>query len=299
MMKKGISAALLILITLAAGAQDLNCTVEVITSQVQISNKQIFDDMKTGITQFMNNRKWVSDDIQPNEKIDCVFQFNISKAEIDNFKATLTIQSTRPVYGSSYNTPLFRYIDKEVEFTYVQFQNFDFQENAYSSNLTSILAFYAYLIIGTDYDSYSLKGGDEYLKKAQQVRQAAQNVPGWNPNDGNGTQNRYYLIENMLDPRFQDLRTASYIYHIKGMDIMHKSPEQGRGQVYESLKSVKKVYDQLPNSFVLRMFFNAKRDELIAIFTEGSPTEKNRAADLLGNMDISNKSKYEDGILKR
>lgn len=298
-MKKRITLILFLLVSTMAGAQDLNCIVEILTSQVQITNKQIFEDMKVSMTQFMNNRKWVNEDIQPNEKIDCVFQFNITMADVDNFKATLTIQSTRPVYNSSYNTPLFRYIDKEVEFTYVQFQNLEFQENTFSSNLTSVLGFYAYLIIGLDYDSYGLKGGDDYLKKAQQIRQAAQNMPGWNPNDGNGVQNRYYLIENMLDPRFQDLRVASYIYHIKGMDVMHESPEKGRAQVYESLKNIKNVYDQLPNSFVLRLFFNAKRDELIGIFSDGTPTEKNRAVELLGKMDIANKSKYEDGIMKR
>lgn len=278
-------------------SQDLNCTVEVLTNQVQKTNKQVFEDLKNSITQFMNNRKWTTDDIQPNEKIDCILQFSITDFNIDQVKATLSIQSSRPVYGSSYNTQVFRYRDKQIEFQYIQNRNLQFQENSFNDNLTSILGFYAYLIIGMDYDTYALKGGDDYLKKAQQVRLAAQNVKGWGPNDGNGIQNRYYLIENLLDPRFQDLRVASYIYHMKGMDVMIDDVEEGRDAIYDALQSVEKVYNQLPNSFVLRLFFNAKRDELISIFKGASPSRKNKAVELLGKMDIANKSKYETGIL--
>ncbi len=280
-------------------AQDLNCTVEVITSRVQATNKQIFEDFKNSVTQFMNNRKWLSQEVRPNEKINCNLVFEFTKFSIDQFSATLSIQSSRTVYGTNYNSQIFNYVDKNCDFQYAQFQQLEFQDNSYTSNLTSLLGFYANLIIGLDFDSYTLYGGNPYFKKAQGIRDAAMSrASGWESNDGNGSRNRYFLIDNVMDDRFRPLRDAYYRYHMKGMDVMSKDASSGRAEVYRSLNDLKKVYDAMPNAFILRIWFNAKTDELIQIFKQGTPTQKNKSVELLRKMDPANGSRYEEGILK-
>ncbi len=298
---------LLILLTfifsgIGAFAQDLNCTVDVITSQVQVTNKQIFDDLKNSIVQFMNNRKWVTGTVAANEKINCNIVFEVTKFEIDQIQANINIQSSRTVYNSSYNTKVFSYLDNAVVFTYAQFQSLEFQENSYTSNLTSLLAFYANIIIGLDFDTYQLNGGDPYFAKALNIRDVAnigtQQAGGWQSNAGNGSRNKYFLIDNILDPRFKPLRSALYRYHIKGLDVMSTDIEAGRNEIYQSVKDLKLVYDALPNAFLLKLFFNSKTEELIQVFNQASPTIKNKVIELLSKMDPSNRSQYEEGINK-
>jgi hypothetical protein len=280
-------------------AQDLNCTVDVITTRIQASNKQIFEDFKNTVTQFVNNKKWIAEDVNPNEKIDCAFVFEFREFNIDQFEATLNIQSSRTIYGTNYNSKIFNYVDNDCKFQYAQFQQMEFQENSYTSNITSILGFYINIIIGLDFDTYKLYGGTSYFKKAQAVRDAAMNsASGWQSNDGAGNRNRYFLIDNLLDSRFSPFRDALYRYHMKGLDKMTSDIDKGREEVYTSLQDLKKVYDAMPNAFILRIWFNAKSDEIIEIFKQGSPTQKNKAVDLLKKMDPANRSRYEDGILK-
>jgi hypothetical protein len=297
--KRILSVFLFLSIVWQTKAQDLNCTVEVISNNVQATNRQIFDDLKNSITQFLNNRKWVEDKVSSNERIDCNFVIEITKFDIDQFKANLNIQSSRTAYGSDYNTKIFSTLENNVSFKYAQFQALDFQENNYTDDLTSILAFYTYIIIGQDFDTYSLYGGDPYYRKALAVREAAQNRgQGWTSNYGQGNRNRYFLIDNILDPRFKPLRQAMYQYHLKGLDVMSKNPDKGREEIYQSLKLVKQVYDALPNAFILRLFFNAKTDELISIMSKGTTTQKNKSVELLSKMDPANRSRYEKGILQ-
>lgn len=279
-------------------AQEINCNVEIITSQIQTTNKDIFTDLKNSLIQFMNNRKWTGDGIQTYERIDCNFIIEIQEFNIDQFKARLTIQSSRPVYGTNYNTVVFKHVDESFDFQYSQLQAMDFQENIFSSNLTSVLGYYAYLIIGMDYDTYRLTGGTEFYNKAMAIKNAASSVQGWGPNDGKGNKNRYYLIENILDDRFKPMRTALYQYHIKGLDVMSKDMDGGREAIYEALLNMKKVFEVLPNSVSLKVFFNAKSTELISIFSKSSPSLKNKVVELLGNIDPSNRNDYEAGILK-
>jgi hypothetical protein len=272
--------------------------VEVITTQIQTTNKDIFTDLKNSLIQFMNNRKWTGDGVQTYERIDCNFIIEIQEFNIDQFKARLTIQSSRPVYGSNYNTVIFKHVDDNFDFQYSQLQAMDFQENIFSSNLTSVLGYYAYLIIGMDYDTYRLTGGTEFYNKAMAIKNAANSIQGWGPNDGKGNKNRYYLIENILDDRFKPMRTALYQYHIKGLDIMGKDMDGGREAVYEALLNMKKVFEVLPNSVSLKVFFNAKNTEIVSIFSRSSPSLKNKVVELLGIIDPSNRNDYEAGILK-
>lgn len=280
-------------------AQDLNCTVDVITTRIQATNKQIFDDFKNSVTQFLNNRKWIEGEVAANEKIDCSFVFEFTSYNIDQFKATLNIQSSRTVFGTNYNTKILNHVDNSCDFQYAQFQQLEFQDNSFTSNLTSILGFYVNIIIGLDFDSYKLYGGTQYFQKAQAIRDAAMNSgSGWQSNDGNGSRNRYFLIDNILDDRFRSIRDAYYRYHMKGLDVMTKDPDKAREEIYTSLNDVKKVHDQLPNAFILRVWFNSKSDELIQVFKRGTPTQKSKSVELLKKMDPANRSRYEEGILK-
>ncbi len=298
-MKKFSVFVLSLLMTGLAYAQDLNCTVDVITNSIQSTNKQIFEDLKNSVTQFMNNRKWIPEEVRANEKIDCNLVIEVLDFSVTSFKANFNIQSSRTVYNSTYNTKILSYVDNSVVFEYAQYQSLEFQESSFTNNLTSVLAFYAYIVVGLDFDTYQLKGGDPYFRKAQAIRDAAMNsADGWNSTYGNGSRNRYFLIDNLLDSRFANLRSAMYRYHIKGLDVMTKDMDAARKEVYESLKDLKIVYDALPNAFFLKLFFNAKTDEVIQIFSRANPTLKNKVVELLSRMDPSNRSRYEDGILK-
>lgn len=279
-------------------AQELNCTVDVLTNNIQITNKEIFEDLKKNVFEFLNNRKWTSDKVAYNEKINCNFVIDVTKYNIDQFQATFTIQSTRTAFGTTYNTRLFNHIERDVIFQYAQFQQLDFQENQHTNNLTSVLAFYAYVILGLDYDTYSLKGGTPYFQKALQIRSAAINDQGWGPNDGNGSRNRYYLIDNIMDDRFQAMRVAMYQYHMKGLDVMVTDVDKGREAIYESLKKVQQVHNILPNAFILRIFFTAKKEELAKVFSKASPSQKTKVIDMLSKMDPANRSYYESEIKK-
>jgi hypothetical protein len=302
MWKKILVVVAACLLNLTSRAQDLNCTIDVITNQIQATNKQIFDDLKNSIVQFMNNRKWVSGEVSPNEKINCNIVFEITKFDIDFFEANVNIQSSRTVYNSAYNTKVFSYLDNGVSFKYAQFQALEYQENSFTNNLTSLLAFYANIIIGLDFDTYQLYGGDPYFSKALNIRDVAnagtQQGGGWHSGAGNGSRNKYFLIDNLLDPRFKPLRSAMYRYHIKGLDVMHEDLESGRSEVYESVKDLNKVFQALPNAYMLKLFFSAKSDELVQIFSKANPSQKTKIVELLGKMDPSNRGRYEEGILK-
>jgi len=279
--------------------QDLNCTVDVITNQIQSTNKQIFDDLKNSVTQFMNNKKWIAAEVSPNEKIDCNVVIEVTEFSVNNFKANFNIQSSRTVYNSTYNTKILSYVDNLVIFEYAQYQSLEYQEGSYTNNITSVLAFYANIIIGLDFDTYQLNGGDPYFRKAQAIRDVAMNsADGWKASHGNGSRNRYFLIDNLMDSRFKTLRTAMYRYHIKGLDVLAKDVEAGRNEIYTSLKDLKLVYDALPNALFLKLFFNAKTDELISIFSKAGATQKNKSVELLSQMDPANRGRYEEGILR-
>ena len=279
--------------SLSTFAQDLQCNVQVNSDNIQASNKAIFEDLQNAITQFMNQRKWISDKVQPQEKINCNFVINIKNLNIDQFAAEVSITSSRPVYGTTYNTPIFNHFDQEWYFQYAQFQSLDFQENANVMQLTTLLAFYANIIIGVDFDTYALDGGSTFYNKALQLRNAAQNTNGWGPSDGKGNRNKYYVIDQLLDDRYKPLRTSLYQYHMKGMDVFKDDNDIARKQIYESLEKIRTVQERLPNSVIFKIFFNTKRQELINIFSKADAGLQNRAIELLGKLDPSNLNNYE------
>jgi hypothetical protein len=290
---KYIVFLLIFALSVSTYAQDLQCNVQVNSDNIQASNKAIFEDLQNAITQFMNQRKWISDKVQPQEKINCNFVINITAFNIDQFAAEVSITSSRPVYGTSYNTPVFNHFDQEWYFQYAQFQSLDFQENANVMQLTTLLAFYANIIIGVDFDTYALDGGSTFYNKALQLRNAAQNTNGWGPSDGKGNRNKYYVIDQLLDDRYKPLRTSLYQYHMKGMDVFKDDNDIARKQIYESLEKIRTVQERLPNSVIFKIFFNTKRQELINIFSKADAGLQNRAIELLGKLDPSNLTNYE------
>ena len=286
-------ALLFLLIVKIGSAQDVQCNVQVNAEQVQLSNKEIFTELQTAITQFINTRKWIGDKVQAHERVNCNFILNVTDINTDVFEVDFTISSTRPVYGTSYNTTMFQHFDQKVLFRYAQFQNLEYQENANLMDLTSILAFYINVMIGVDMDSYHPDGGSTFYNKALQIRNVMQNRPGWAPGDGRGNRNKYYIIDQLLDDRFRAVRTAFYQYHMQGLDKFKDDNIAARKEIYSSLEKIRSVQENLPNSIIFRIFMQAKRQELINIFSEAEPGLKNRAIQLLGRLDPSNASAYD------
>jgi len=274
-------------------AQDLNATVKVLTNDLPNPDRQLVADLQLAMFNFLNNKKWSDDKFQINEKIDCTFIVNLKSQQSDYFTASVEIQSSRPVYGSSYNTVVLRHLDN-WEFKYSLYLPLDFQENAYSGQLPSLMAYYANLIMALDYDTYSQDGGLNYFRKAKNIKDLAMNDAGWSVRDGKNNFNRWFLIENMMDERYKTIHSALYLYHIKGMDIMYKDIEKGRASVIDALAEIKKIYNIYPNSFTLWLFFEAKNKELVKIFSKATPSQKNRAYELLILLNPYNRAKYDE-----
>lgn len=275
-------------------AQELNCQVSVVSTQIQgTTEKQIFDQLQKAIFEFMNNTKWTKDNYTAAERIDCSILINVTqKLGIDDYSATIQVQSRRPVFKSSYYSPMFNYIDEKFVFKFQQFQQLEYNLNIFTNNLTSVLSFYANIIIANDYDSYSNLGGTEYFQKAQTIVSNAQSAaePGWKSYESN--KNRYWIAENALQPVFQPIRECSYKYHRKGLDIMNEKTDDGRKEILTSLDLLKGVYNNRPASFIMELFFNAKTDELVNIFSKGFPEEKNKAYETLTTVDPANTTKW-------
>ena len=282
-----------------ANAQELNCSVQVITPQLQTADPKIFDDMKKTITEFMNNRKWTGDTYAQNERIECTFLISITKElAADKYQAQVTIQSNRPVFNSGYNSTLFNWVDKDWTIEYAQYQTLDFNENTVTSELSSLLAYYAYVLIGLDYDSFSPKGGTPYFAKAQNIVNLNSNAAtkGWKAVDG--TRNRYWLIENLMNAKYDNGRMAIYKYHREGMDKMYDDIENGRKAILSSFSLLDKMNQDNPNSMFIIIFFTAKVDEIVNIFSQAPPLEKTQTINLVSKMDAANSSKYQK-ILKQ
>ncbi|MDP3558550.1 MAG: DUF4835 family protein [Bacteroidota bacterium] len=283
----------LFFIQLSSIGQELNCQVKINYTQIQgTANKQIFDQLEKAIYEFMNNKKWTKEVYTTNERIDCSVFINIKEAiSTEDFSASIQVQSRRPVYKSSYYTQLFNYEDDNFAFKFQQFSQLEFNETTFQNNLTSVLAFYAYVVLATDGDSFSPLGGTEHWQKAQLIVNNAQTAAekGWRNNESQ--RNRYWIAENAQQPVFKGIRNCNYEY-CKGLDIMHEKVEEGRANILKALDLLKPVYQARPASFAMQLFFNAKADELINIFKGGLPEEKTKAVETLMLIDPANTTKY-------
>jgi len=280
-------------------AQELKCIVQVATPQIEGSDKKVYETLQTSIYEFMNSHKWTNYVYTIDEKIECSILITVSsRVSIDEFKATIQVQSRRPVYHTSYPTTIFNFIDKDFQFKYIESQSLDYADNTFMSNLTGVLAYYAYIIIGLDFDSYSLYGGTPFYEKAQAIVNNAQNTPepGWKAFETN-QKNRYWLVENLLNKTYSGVRDGIYNYHRKGLDVMSDNMANGRAAVLTALESYQKVYKEKPGLFVLSLIINSKADELVNIFSEAAPMDKTKAVNILNTIDPSNTNKYKQ-ILK-
>ncbi len=279
-----------------ASAQELNCTVQILAPQIQgTTEKRIFEALKNSVYEFMNNTHFTKDNFAATERITMSILINITdELAVDQFKGTFQIQTNRAVFKSSYNSTILNYSDNDFQFNYIEAQPMDYVETTFTNNLTSMLAFYAYVALAMDYDSFSMNGGTVYYQKAQQVVNNAQNAAehGWKSFESTSQKNRYWLIENALNPAFAPLRECLYKYHRQGLDLMYNDAATGRANVYESLLLVQKVYAEKPASFNLQLFFSAKADELVNLFSGAFSDEKGKVVPLLSSIDPSNANKY-------
>lgn len=302
-MLKKISLALSFAICASAvfAQGELNATVRISTPQLQKNDRKVFDQLETSLRDFLNNTKWTQETFEQEERIECNFILTISE-EADNnvFRAELAVQATRPVYGSGYKTPLLSHLDKDVVFSYEQNQPIEFLPDATDNqNLPALVAFYAYIILGLDYDSFSLYGGDPYLLTAQQIVTNIQNSstnssPGWRPADGGKNRNRYWIIENLLNPRVKPYRAAMYNYYRKGLDMFTTDMDVAKAVILQSLEEVDKVNTAYFNSMIVQMFANAKRDELVEMFKVAGKPQKERVTQIMTKIDPANTPRYRE-----
>ncbi|MDJ0646956.1 MAG: DUF4835 family protein [Flavobacteriaceae bacterium] len=264
---------LFLLLGLKIQAQELNCLVTINADQIQSSNTQVYNTLQTAISEYLNNTKWTNKNYKPQEKVQCAIIFNIlEQPSLNEFRGNVQVQVSRPVFNSTYQSPIFNFKDDDLTFSYTEFQPLIFNENSFDSNLVSILTFYAYTILGIDADTFALNGGQEYHQKAENVVNQAQQggFSGWNRIDGNTT--RYQLNDNILSPAFQGYRTALYEYHLKGLDAMSDNKKDAKNSISNAVLQMRQVYNRRANAFLLRVFMDTKSDEIVDIFSDGPNT---------------------------
>ena len=274
-------------------AQELNCKVQVLTPQIQ-GDKHIYETLQKSLFEFLTNTHWTKDNFKSDERIDCTFLLTINARTNDDFTATLQVQSSRPIYKTSYNAVLLNYNDPDITFRYVEYQPLDYSESAYMLSLTSIFAFYADMIIALDYDTFSPNGGTPFYQKALSVlnfAQSDQSVKGWQPYD-NPSRNRYWMVTNALDPLYAPIRECAYKYHRQGLDLMVINKDQAKTNLSDCLSLLQKAYKDRPASFSLQLFFNAKADEMVNLYTGYESGDRTRIAAILSELDPSNSTKY-------
>jgi len=293
-MHKLLFSAVLLISSTLLFSQEFICQVQVSSPQVQGTDRRVFQTLQTALYEFVNDTKWTNYDFKVQEKIECTIGINISeRISSDEFKGTLNIQLRRPIYKTSYNSVILNYFDKNFQFKYLEYESLEFNENTFTSNLTSVIAYYIYIFLGMDFDSYALNGGSQFFEKAQSVVNSAQSSPmqGWKAFES--LKNRYWMVENLLNSSYSSLREANYNYHRKGLDLMSDNIELGRSGVYESLELLRKVNREKPGLFMTQVFLEAKSDELVNIFSQASPTDKQKAVNILKEIDPSNSGKYQ------
>jgi hypothetical protein len=288
---------LLILISLVfrvVSAQELNCMISVVSQQVQGSNREIYDNMQKAMMEFVNNQNWTDHIFKEEERIQCQLMFNIADRISDNeFQGTLQIQASRPIFGTSQTTVMFNHRDNDIHFKYDDFEPLRFNETQFTSNLVSLLAYYVNIILGLDYDSFALEGGSLFFQRAEMIRNNAQNAPetGWKAFEG--TRNRYWLIENILNDKFRTLRSCLYRYHRMGLDRLVDRTDEARAEIADALIELRTAYRENPTAMIFQVFFTAKSDEIVNIFSESFPDEKNRVISALKEIDPANTAKWD------
>lgn len=287
---------LLFLVLGQSYAQELNCQVRINTQKLQTVDPAVFETLQQTVQEFMNSTKWTDDVYETEERINCNILLTIQEElSPTSFRADLAIQATRPVFNSSYQTPLLNHIDRELTFSYEQFQPLRFTRNSFNDNLSTVLSFYVYIILGMDYDTFALYGGEPFFQIANEIltsipQAAAERFSGWQSKDGN--RNRFWIIENLLSPRIRPYREAMYNYHRHALDVMAEDVDAGRAVMAQSIDVLQEVFQNYPNAMILQMFVNAKSDEVLEVFKRGTREEKDLVIRVMSRIDASNAAQY-------
>ncbi|PHQ62268.1 MAG: DUF4835 domain-containing protein [Maribacter sp.] len=267
-MHKTLIAIVCLVFSASLSAQELNCVVTINSDQVSQTNQQIFKTLERSLNDFVNKNKWTNRVYRENERVNAQMFITITEYSSNRFKGTLQIQSSRPVFNTSYETPIFNYKDNQVSFEYIEFQPLIFNENVYGSNLVSIVSYYVYIILGLDADTFTLEGGNDFLRTAQKIVTQAQgsNSVGWNQSSD---RSRFELIDNLLSNTYREYRVAMYNYHRKGLDILGDNNSTGKQVIAGTMNLFKTMMKRRPNAFLVQTFFDAKSDEIRNIFSGG------------------------------
>lgn len=292
-MRKIVQIVIAFFAVIQLNAQELNCTITVNADKIPGSNKQIFTTLQTSLNEFVNQKRWTNFNYKPQELINCNLTLTILEQTGTDFRGHIQIQASRPVYNSTYLTPVFNFKDDNFSFQYIEFEPLQFNENSFESNLVSIVSYYVYTILGMDADTFSLNGGTAYFTKAQDIVVLAQQsgYVGWNQNDGSKT--RFTLVDNMLSPTYDMFRKAMFDYHFNGLDMMSKDKKVAKQAIFEVVKDLKTIYDSRPNAFLLRVFMDSKADEIVDIFSDGPRFDTGKLKDDLLRISPLNASKWE------
>jgi hypothetical protein len=298
-MKKTILVFCFLFIIFRLNAQELDCQISVSAQQLAGTDKRIFETLQSALYEFLNNRKWSNYNFQMEERIECSILLTVTeRLGSDEFKGSINLVLRRPVLNTAYNTILLNYIDKEFQFRYSEYQPLDYSDGQFTSNLTSVIAFYSYMFFGLYFDSFSPYGGSPYFEKAQDVVNAAQNSreTGWKAYEG--TKNRFWMVENVQNSANSEMRDFLYKFNRQGLDVMYDKLDQGRTAITESLNYLQQMYSAKPDLFLLQLILDTKRDELVNIYSDQKvpPLEKTNVVNLLKEIDPANSSKYQ-GIL--
>ncbi len=289
-----LSVLLLFTLYFRLAGQELQCNVSVSSARIEGTYKEIFNSMRTDISEFMNNRKWTDHQFAVDERIVCTIFIQVTdQIGADEFKGTMQVQLNRPVFNSSYQSPILNIKDNDFDIRYVEFQPLEFSETSNTNALTNILAYYAYVILGFDYDTFSPMGGTPFFQKARDIVNKSQNAheKGWRAFEGN--YNRFWMIDNLSNKAYSPFRDLMYRYHRLGLDVMSDKPNVGRSEIADALRNIQKVYRSRPDTYINRMFFDAKSDEIVNLFSNGSTDEKSRVISILSECDPANSGKYE------
>lgn len=286
---------LLFIFGMRSGAQELNCVVKINSSEIGVSNKQVFVTMQSAIFEYLNNTKWTNIPYQENEKINCSLTINIiDNPSTNQYKGSLQLQVSRPVYNATYTTSVLNFNDNDVNFSYEEYQPLVYNENSFDSNLVSILTFYAYTILGFEADTFGYKGGEEFHKLAENVVIVAQQggAKGWKKIDGNNT--RYQLNENLLAPVYEQYRKTLYAYHLQGLDRLVDDKKGGKENIAQSIIDLQKLYNDRPNTFLIRVFMDTKSDEIVDVFSDGPKINITELREVLSRIFPSFDAKWSD-----
>lgn len=266
---RNILSLILLLVGATMSAQELNCVVTINSERVDNTNQQIFKTLQKSVAEFVNKTKWTDQPYKQGERIECSMFINVSAYSNEQFSATIQVQASRPVFNSTYSSPILNFNDKDFSFKYQEFENLLYNPNTFESNLVSVLSYYCFIILGMDADTFSPMGGSDYFATAQEIVNLAQQTSykGWSQTDGN--QNRYFLVADLISPTFTPLREASYQYHRNGLDKMADDPKAAKAAVKDALLSIQPVYAMRSNAFLTRVFFDAKADEIQQVFSGG------------------------------